>query len=95
MTHIVAEPCINCKYKECVEVCPVDCFHEGSNMLYIDPDSCIDCELCVPECPVEAIFGEDDLPDKWKKYIGMNEEGSKIYPNINDDSDDGLTGILN
>ena len=62
MTFVVTETCIKCKYTDCVEVCPVDCFHEGPNMLVIDPDECIDCTLCVPECPVEAIFAEDDVP---------------------------------
>ena len=63
MTFVVTESCIKCKYTDCVDVCPVDCFHEGPNMLVIDPDECIDCTLCVPECPVEAIFAEDDVPD--------------------------------
>ena len=62
MTYIVTDNCIKCKYMDCVEVCPVDCFHVGPNMLVIDPDECIDCTLCVPECPVEAIFAEDDVP---------------------------------
>ena len=63
MAYIVTESCIKCKYTDCVDVCPVDCFREGPNMLVIDPDECIDCTLCVPECPVEAIFAEDDVPD--------------------------------
>ena len=62
MTYVVTESCIKCKYTDCVDVCPVDCFHEGPNMLVIDPDECIDCTLCVAECPVEAIFAEDDVP---------------------------------
>jgi len=62
MTFVVTENCIKCKYTDCVEVCPVDCFHEGPNFLVIDPDECIDCTLCVPECPIEAIFDEEDLP---------------------------------
>ncbi len=65
MTYIVAEPCIKCKYTDCVSVCPVDAFREGANCLVIDPDVCIDCDLCVPECPVDAIFSEDDLPEEW------------------------------
>ena len=64
MTYVVTETCIKCKYTDCVDVCPVDCFREGPNMLVIDPDECIDCTLCVAECPVEAIFAEDDVPDK-------------------------------
>ena len=62
MTFVVVESCIKCKYTDCVEVCPVDCFHEGPNMLVIDPEECIDCTLCEPECPVEAIVSEDDVP---------------------------------
>jgi ferredoxin len=67
MTYVVTESCIKCKYTDCVDVCPVDCFREGPNMLVIDPDECIDCTLCVAECPVEAIFAEDDVPDSQKK----------------------------
>ena len=74
MTHIVAEPCIKCKYTDCVEVCPVDCFREGPNMLVIDPDECIDCTLCVPECPVEAIFEEGDDPEAQQEFIARNRE---------------------
>ena len=76
MTYIIAEPCVDVKDKACVEVCPVDCIHpidgEGVNMLYIDPDECIDCGACEPECPVEAIFAEEDLPEEWNKYIEIN-----------------------
>ncbi len=74
MTHVVAEPCFNCKYTDCVVVCPVECFYEGESMLYIHPDECIDCEACVPECPVEAIFHEDNLPDEWTDYTALNAE---------------------
>lgn len=77
MTHVVAEPCFNCKYTDCVVVCPQDCFYEGESMLFIDPSAdggCIDCELCVPECPVEAIFHEDNLPDQWKEYQQLNAD---------------------
>ena len=63
MTYVVVEACIKCKYTDCVEVCPVDCFHEGPNFLAIDPEECIDCGACVPVCPVEAIFEADELPD--------------------------------
>src|SRR5688500_20238914 len=74
MTYVVTESCIKCKYTDCVDVCPVDCFREGPNMLVIDPDECIDCTLCVPECPVEAIFAEDDVPDAQKPFIELNRE---------------------
>ena len=74
MAYIVTETCIKCKYTDCVDVCPVDCFREGPNMLVIDPEECIDCTLCVPECPVEAIFAEDDVPDAQVEWIGLNRE---------------------
>ena len=74
MTYVVTEPCIKCKYTDCVDVCPVDCFREGPNFLVIDPDECIDCTLCVAECPVEAIFAEEDTPEEWKKYIQINAD---------------------
>jgi ferredoxin len=82
MTHIVAEPCVACKYTDCVAVCPVDCFHEGVNFLVIDPDVCIDCGLCVPECPTEAIFAEDDLPEKWSEYVEINAKYTPDWPVI-------------
>ena len=72
MTYVVTESCIKCKYQDCVEVCPVDCFHEGPNFLVIDPEECIDCGACEPECPVEAIFPEDALPDKWEAFVPIN-----------------------
>lgn len=74
MTHVVCEPCFNCKYTDCVVVCPVECFYENPNFLFIHPDECIDCEACVPECPVEAIFHEDNVPDEWKDYTALNAE---------------------
>ena len=74
MTYVVTETCIKCKYTDCVDVCPVDCFREGPNMLVIDPEECIDCTLCVPECPVEAIFAEDDVPDGQNAWIALNRE---------------------
>ena len=87
MPFIVTDSCIRCKYTDCVEVCPVDCFHEGPNMLVIDPDECIDCTLCEPECPVEAIMSEDDAPDNQKQFIQLNAELSKIWPVINEMKD--------
>jgi ferredoxin len=82
MTYVVAEPCVKCKFTDCVDVCPVDCFYEGENMLAIHPDECIDCGACVPECPVEAIFSEDDLPEKWVEYTELNAKLSEVWPNI-------------
>ena len=74
MTYVVTESCIRCKYTDCVDVCPVDCFREGENFLAIDPDECIDCTLCVAECPVEAIFAEDDVPAGQEHFIALNAE---------------------
>ncbi len=74
MAHIVAEPCVGCKFTDCVEVCPVNCFYEGDDRLWINPDECIDCTACVPVCPVAAIFAEGDLPEKWKSFIEENRE---------------------
>jgi len=82
MAYIVAEPCINCKFTDCVDVCPVDCFYEGKNFLVIHPDDCIDCGACEPECPVEAIFEEDELPDKWNHYVELNAKYSEEWANI-------------
>jgi len=82
MTFVVTENCIKCKYTDCVEVCPVDCFHEGPNFLVIDPEECIDCTLCEPECPAEAIFSEDDLPESQNEFIQINEELSLVWPVI-------------
>ena len=72
MTYVVDEKCIKCKHMDCVDVCPVDCFYEGENMLVIHPDECIDCGVCEPECPVEAIFEEDAVPEEWNDYIKKN-----------------------
>ncbi len=80
MTYVVTENCIKCKYTDCVEVCPVDCFHEGPNMLVIDPDECIDCTLCVPECPVNAIYAEDDVPADQEPFRALNAELAKKWP---------------
>ena len=79
MAYVVTENCIKCKYTDCVDVCPVDCFREGPNFLVIDPDECIDCTLCVAECPVEAIYAEDDVPDEQVQFIGLNAELSKKW----------------
>ena len=74
MTYVVNEACIKCKYMDCVEVCPVDCFYEGENMLVIHPDECIDCGACEPECPVNAIFPEEDVPEGLLPYIAKNRD---------------------
>ena len=74
MTHVVTESCINCKYTDCVDVCPVDCFKEGPNFLTIDPDECIDCAVCIPECPVNAIYAEEDVPKDQMHMIEINAE---------------------
>lgn len=82
MTHVVTENCIKCKYTDCVEVCPVDCFHEGPNFLVIDPDECIDCTLCVAECPVNAIFPEDEVPADQVHFFEINAELARRWPVI-------------
>jgi len=82
MTYIVTDNCIRCKYTDCVEVCPVDCFHEGPNFLTIDPEECIDCSLCEPECPAQAIFAEDDLPEDQMHFLELNRELAEIWPVI-------------
>jgi len=83
MASIVCEPCIKCKNTSCVAVCPVDAFREDKEWLVIEPTVCIDCGACIPECPVQAIFAESDVPEKWKKYIALNAEKSKTLPVIN------------
>lgn len=82
MTYVVTEPCIRCKYTDCVDICPVDCFHEGPNFLAIDPDECIDCGLCVAECPVGAILAEDDVPESQTHFIALNAELAREWPVI-------------
>jgi ferredoxin len=74
MTYVVSEPCRDCKYTDCVAVCPCDCFYQDERMLYIDPDHCIDCDACAPECPVEAIFADTVLPAVWQSYVQLNAE---------------------
>ena len=82
MTMVVTEPCFGCKYNDCVVVCPCESFREGESMLFIDPEQCIDCEACIPECPGEAIYHEDDVPEKWREYIELNREMSAQCPTI-------------
>ena len=84
MTYVVTENCIQCKYTDCVDVCPVDCFHEGPNFLVIDPEICIDCALCVPECPVDAIYEEGDLPENMVEFIEINADLAKTWPVIDE-----------
>ena len=80
MTHVVLENCIKCKFTDCVEVCPVDCFHEGPNFLVIDPEECVDCTLCVPECPIDAITHEDEVPDGQQIFASVNTILSRHWP---------------
>ena len=82
MTYIIAEPCIDIKDRSCVDVCPVDCIHEAGRILVIDPEECIDCTLCEPECPVEAICSEDDVPAGQEQFLKLNAELSKGWPVI-------------
>ena len=82
MAFVVTQPCFGCKYTDCVVVCPCECFREGEKMLYIDPDECVDCDACVPECPVEAIFYEDNVPAEWREFIALNAEMARQCPPI-------------
>jgi ferredoxin len=82
MAHVVTAPCFGCKYTDCIVVCPVECFYEGEKMLYIDPADCIDCVQCVAECPVEAIFKDEDVPSEWHDFIGLNAEMAPRSPRI-------------
>ena len=79
MAYVVTEPCINCKYTNCATVCPVDAFREGPNFLTIDPLECIDCDACVAECPVEAIYPDDEVPLEWEDYIDLNDRLSEEW----------------
>ena len=84
MPHVVTESCIKCKHTDCVDVCPVDCFREGPNFLAIDPDECIDCAVCIPECPVNAIYAEEDVPEDQRNFIALNAELARDWPAITD-----------
>ena len=87
MTFVVGDNCVKCKHTDCVEVCPVDCFYEGPNFLVIHPDECIDCALCEPECHVDAIYAEDELPENQQDYLQLNAELSEVWPNITEKKD--------
>ena len=82
MTFVVTDNCQRCRFTDCVAVCPVDCFHGDAEMLYIDPNECIDCGACVPECPVEAIFAAEDVPPEWTAYVELNERMAPQSPHI-------------
>ena len=102
MAFYVTDNCIKCKYTDCVEVCPVDCFYEGPNFLVIAPDECIDCALCEPECPANAIFSEDELPEDKREFVAINTELAQVWPNISEQKEpltdaekwDGVEGKL-
>ncbi|HEU0202344.1 MAG TPA: ferredoxin FdxA [Burkholderiaceae bacterium] len=87
MTHVVTESCINCRYSDCVAVCPVECFHQGPNFMVIDPDGCIDCGVCIPECPVEAIVEEAQVPADQRGFIALNAERARHWPLVTAKSD--------
>ncbi len=82
MTHVVTDGCLRCKYTDCVEVCPVDCFHEGPQFLVIDPDECIDCGVCIAECPVSAIYADDEVPEPMAGFLELNARLSPQWPVI-------------
>jgi len=82
MAYVVTAPCFACKYTDCVVVCPAECFHEGEKMLYIDPRECIDCDACLPECPVKAIFPDHSVPAEWQDFIALNEQMAQQTPSI-------------
>jgi len=87
MSYVVTEPCVKCKYTDCVSVCPVDCFHEGPTSLAIDPEVCIDCGACVSECPVSAIVADSDVPPQFLEYIELNAAAAKTWPVISGTKD--------
>lgn len=84
MTFVVTEDCIQCKHTDCVEVCPVDCFYEGKNFMVINPDECIDCALCEPECPIDAIVADNQLDSEQLEFLAINAELAKVWPNLDE-----------
>lgn len=82
MAYVVTEPCFGCRYTDCAVVCPCECFREGESMLFIDPDCCTDCDACRNECPVSAIFYEEDVPEQWQEYMALNREMAQVCPVI-------------
>lgn len=82
MAHVVTAPCFGCKHTDCVVVCPCECFREGEQMLYIEPDDCIDCTACATECPTQAIFQEESVPEEWREFIALNREMARTSPPI-------------
>lgn len=87
MTYVVTAYCDGCKYTDCVEVCPVEAFHEGPTMLYINPETCIDCDVCVAQCPVEAIYADDQVPEQWEEYTQINADEYAKYPELSEKKD--------
>lgn len=87
MTYVVTQYCVDCRYTDCAEVCPVEAFHQGERMLYINPDTCIDCDACVPACPVSAIYPEDEVPAKWERFTAINADECEQYPVIAEKQD--------
>jgi ferredoxin len=87
MAYVVTQHCVDCKYTDCVTVCPVDAFHQGERMLYINPDTCVNCDACVPACPVEAIYSEENLPASYQQWLQINIEGSRNHPILNQKKD--------
>lgn len=82
MAHVVTQPCFGCKFTDCVVVCPCDSFHEGEHMVFIDPDSCIDCDACTHECPTSAIYLDENVPVPWREFISLNAEMVRVCPVI-------------
>ena len=87
MTYIVTQHCVDCKYTDCISVCPVDAFHESDRMVYINPDTCVNCDACVPACPIEAIYSEENLPSKFSEWTQINTDGAAKYPILNQKRD--------